>query len=285
MWHSTEIVIRMRGALCLLVLYWSILCASADDAPTSAPVTELEKSMQFLREAVSQHDSFTVKQMIVNTGLKLQMAYYTPPPLYWVASETIDSSELANITHILVTHLNESNYDFGRYHPLTCAVHNRLARVVEALVSWPDTIREVHARYLNCDDLDYIPESVTVVVTLHSRDCFKNFPRTVEYVKSHLASAYQRYHERSGTPLTSSGEKSVWTDAFASSQRGRRPPGDRLVMNPRAFDDFLEAMTYYLLGEWSGACTLIFYLASGLVGCVVMGILVTVSRPGTQAAH
>ncbi|PWU98163.1 hypothetical protein C4B63_13g142 [Trypanosoma cruzi] len=262
---------NQRFMVLLLLVFCQFFCfVSADDGATRA-------ALRRLREAVTQHDVEEVKRVIRDKSLQPSVALRTPPPLYWVANERTDSENLARITQILLDHFGESNYDYDMYHPLTRAAHHHLGGVMATLLNWPDTIREVHAKYLWCEDLASLPESVRVVITPESPKCFRDFVRVVEFERSELTAAARR-HRRGAENVAV--EEFEWSDPFLSPPPGKKPSMKHFVMNPRAFADFAEAITYYFLGEWAPLFTFIYSAIVLTFGCMACGVYFVASRRG-----
>ncbi|KEG12204.1 hypothetical protein DQ04_01901100 [Trypanosoma grayi] len=256
----------LQTFLLLIVLLCSQVTAAAD--------ADHKAALLRLREAIAHHDVAEVRHIIDEGTVKPQIAYRMPSPLYWVVIEQVDSENLARITQLLLEHFGESNYDYDRHHPLTLAVRHHLSRVVTTLLNWPGTVKEVLAKYLRCEDIRHLPRSVKVVVTHDSHTCFRNIARMVEFEHSELAQA-MRHHQRTGEEATP--KEFEWSNPFLTPPPGRKPPTKELVMNPRAFQDFSEAVMYYFLGEWGSVYNLTFkaiILAFWLLTCGVFGAAV-----------
>lgn len=252
-------------------------------SPCSALVpgddVNVEVALERLRAAVRQHDVDEVERILRGGSLRRLKTHQGPSPLFWVANEEVDSDDLARIAQLFLDHFGESNYDYDRYHPLTRAVYRGLTRVVDTLLDWPDTIREVHAKYLRCKDLNALPRSLRVVLTPDSPKCFQDFYRVVKVERSELAAAAARLHKQREQRRKKTGAADFdWSNPFLSPPPGKKPPKGHLVMNPQAFRDFSEAVVYYFLGEWSLVCTTAFTVIVVLFWCLTCGVFLSAAR-------
>nr|CCC93625.1 conserved hypothetical protein [Trypanosoma congolense IL3000] len=257
----------------------SIIVALPIVLPVSAKGSDADVVAGVLREAIKAGDVARVKLLLSDNNLLTALKDYEPSPLYWVVDEKLDSRKLAKIMQLLLERLGEVGKDYGRYHLLTRAVHNHVHHVVDVLLRWPGTIKEVLAKYLTCDDVGHVPKDVTVVVSPHSRDCFYNFPRTVAYEQSQLAAVIRDLHRRRQKleeALDPAAAKVDWKNPFLIPPEGMKPPMDQLVMNPRLFADFSEALVYYFLGEWMFPFGQLYYLFILLFALPVMYLMCVV---------
>ncbi|RNF23036.1 uncharacterized protein Tco025E_02947 [Trypanosoma conorhini] len=249
-----------------LLLFVSCQCPGLVSADAGgATVAALRR----LREAVARHDVDEVNRVLRGQSLQRQLAFRAPSPLYWVANERTDSEDLLRITQALLDYFGESNYDYDRFHPLTRAARHHLGGVMAVLLNWPGTIKEVHARYLWCEDLLSLPESVRVIITPESPRCFREFIRVVDSEESELAKA-ARQHQRGAEDAVV--EEFDWSNPFLNPPPGQKPNMKHFVMNPRAFVDFFEAVAYYFLGEWPPFYTTVYsaiVFAFNFLACVV----------------
>ncbi|RNF11868.1 hypothetical protein TraAM80_00704 [Trypanosoma rangeli] len=228
-------------------------------------------ALRRLRAAVAQHDVEEVNRVIRDHSLERQLAFRAPSPLYWVANEKTESENLVRITQILLDYFGDSNYDYDRYHPLTRAARHHLAGVMATLLKWPSTIKEVHAKYLWCEDLTSLPESVRVVITPESPKCFRDFARVADYEHSELAKAARQHRQGAEDTVV---EEFDWSNPFLSPPPGKKPTLKHFVMNPRAFVDFVEAILYYLWGEWELFYSIIYSVIIVAFNCATCAVFV-----------
>ncbi|ESL11752.1 hypothetical protein TRSC58_00490 [Trypanosoma rangeli SC58] len=262
-----SVVLQCVVFLLLLACQYSGLVSGNEGATFAA--------LRRLREAVAQHDAEEVNRVIRDQLLQRQLAFHAPSPLYWVANEKTESENLVRITHILLDHFGDSNYDYDRYHPLTRAARHHLAGVMATLLRWPSTIKEVHARYLWCEDLTSLPESVRVVITPESPRCFRDFVRVVDFEHSELAKAARQHQQGAEDAVV---EEFYWSNPFLSPPPGKKPTMKHFVMNPRAFVDFVGAISYYLWGEWEVFYIIIFSVIIVTFNCATCAVLVAAWR-------
>ncbi|CBH15484.1 hypothetical protein, conserved [Trypanosoma brucei gambiense DAL972] len=250
-------------------------------------VESVDVAVEALHEAIISRDVAAVKLLLEKGDLKSKLKGYTPSPFYWVADEKNDSKKLDEIMNVLLEELDgEIEHDYGRYHPLTRAVHNRLSHVVDTLIHWPTTINEVLATYLLCDDVGFVPEGVTIVVTAYSRDCFFKFPQRVAYEHSKIAAVIRRRHREKFHEASkkSSSVKFDWENPFLTPPAGVKPPQNQHVMNPRAFTDFSQAFMYYFFGEWVSPYRFLYHAMWVVFGLLVCRVIVTAVRERSALA-
>ncbi|KAH9582235.1 hypothetical protein LSM04_008022 [Trypanosoma melophagium] len=262
-------ILPMMMLLLLLLLTWhsEILSAAQTDIRVGDAVEGFKK-------AVSEHDVKEVQRILHDSTLKTQLAKSVPTPLFWVVNEEIDSKSLARITLLCLENFGDSNYDYDRHHPLTLAVRHHLTHVIAMLLEWPDTIKEVLAKYLWCEDLTFLPQSITVILSPDSPACFRNFARVVDYDQSKLVAEMRKKEE---TKQVTSKEFD-WSNPFLTPPLGERPSSKYFVMNPRAFNDFCEAVGYYFLGAWDPMYVILYYVICVVSCFLACGVFVAAAR-------
>ncbi|ORC93190.1 uncharacterized protein TM35_000025160 [Trypanosoma theileri] len=262
-------VLQTTLLLLLLLLTWHSEIVSS--AQTDAGVRD---AVEQFKKAVSDHDVKEVQRILHDETLRKHLENSVPAPLFWVVNEVVDSKELARIALLCLENFGDSNYDYDKHHPLTIAVRHHLTHVIVMLVEWPETIREVWAKYLWCEDLALVPETVTVILHPDSSACFRNFARVVNYDQSKLMAEKQIKDEMKKTAST----EFDWSNPFLTPPLGKLPSSKYLVMNPRAFNDFSEAVSYYFLGSWDSMYVILYYIICMVLCPLACGVFVAAAR-------
>ncbi len=164
----------------------------------------------------------------------------------------------------------DPNGDFRSWTPLKVAVSKQLAWAVELLLAHPLTVPEVHATGLRCSIQRDLHAEISIVVAPDSDNCWKTHARAIPESSSKLMKIARERpsKEKLATPVSAhtSNRASVSTagpsatgpsaqepynpkNPFQDPPPGVLPPRDSLIMNPKAFRNVAEALTYYFLGS------------------------------------